>query len=616
MPAIDEQTAQSNHHDAWEGLSGLQGVELLRSWLALQCARAAGTSAGVLAVRDDSEGRFRPVAMWPETFSDYDPVSELIEQVLAQERGLITEFPAASSEAGRCFGVAYPVSDADGIYAVAALVVKVGSDEQLQNVMRQLQWGCAWVELARLREENGAQRASQQRLSLGVEIIAKVLAEQNYATAAMLFVTELAMAFHCDRVSLGIVKRGAVRVEQLSNTTQFGKKMNIVRGIEDAMDESLDQRETLCYAPGVESVEGEVTLAHATLSDLSSDVAVMTVPLYVEERSIGAVTFERDGRNPFTKENAEFAESIASLVIVALEEKRLNNRALPLKITESLRIQLVRLLGAGFLARKLTVITIVAIIAFLSLAEDEYRLSTDATLDTSIQRVIAAPFDGYVGSANFRAGDVVERGEILVSLDDKDLNLERLKWLSQQAQLKKKYQEVIAQRDRAQINVIDARLDQAKVQLKLVEADLERSQMRAPFDGLIVSGDLSQRLGGSVTQGEQLFEISPLDAYRVNLWVRESRIVDVAVGQRGRLYLSALPQNPFEFEVTRVTPIAESRDGATYFRVEAALKGEMEGLRPGMEGVGKIYIDDRKLIQIWSRELMEWLRLQYWSWWG
>jgi hypothetical protein len=35
-------------------------------------------------------------------------------------------------------------------------------------------------------------------------------------------------------------------------------------------------------------------------------------------------------------------------------------------------------------------------------------------------------------------------------------------------------------------------------------------------------------------------------------------------------------------------------------------------LHPGMEGVAKIEVGSRKLIWIWSRRLVDWLRL--WTW--
>jgi hypothetical protein len=49
--------------------------------------------------------------------------------------------------------------------------------------------------------------------------------------------------------------------------------------------------------------------------------------------------------------------------------------------------------------------------------------------------------------------------------------------------------------------------------------------------------------------------------------------------------------------------------------VEARLDEHSERLRPGMEGVGKIMIDRRRLIWIWTHELIEWISLKIWTWW-
>ena len=40
----------------------------------------------------------------------------------------------------------------------------------------------------------------------------------------------------------------------------------------------------------------------------------------------------------------------------------------------------------------------------------------------------------------------------------------------------------------------------------------------------------------------------------------------------------------------------------------------MDELRPGMQGVGKIGIDERPYWWIWTHELTSWLRLWAWSW--
>ena len=74
---------------------------------------------------------------------------------------------------------------------------------------------------------------------------------------------------------------------------------------------------------------------------------------------------------------------------------------------------------------------------------------------------------------------------------------------------------------------------------------------------MITNGDLSQSVGMPVQRAQVLFEIAPLDSYRVIVRVPDSEIARVAPGEAGTLVLSALPDRHFGLHVVRVTPIAE-----------------------------------------------------------
>jgi hypothetical protein len=112
-----------------------------------------------------------------------------------------------------------------------------------------------------------------------------------------------------------------------------------------------------------------------------------------------------------------------------------------------------------------------------------------------------------------------------------------------------------------------------------------------------------------------MHELAPLDAYRVVLQVDEHDFAAVKLGQKGELILTALPGEHYPFAVTKITPVATAREGRNLFRVEAELQGKaLPRLRPGMEGVAKIDIEERRLAWIWSRRLVDWLRLKSWAW--
>ena len=131
---------------------------------------------------------------------------------------------------------------------------------------------------------------------------------------------------------------------------------------------------------------------------------------------------------------------------------------------------------------------------------------------------------------------------------------------------------------------------------------------------MVVRGDLSQSLGAPVAKGDVLYEIAPVDGYRIILEVDERDIAYVSRGRRGALALAALPGAALALEVQRITPVSTAEGGRNYFRVEASLDQPHDALRPGMEGVARVDVGRRQLLWIWTHGLVDWLRLQAWSW--
>ena len=136
------------------------------------------------------------------------------------------------------------------------------------------------------------------------------------------------------------------------------------------------------------------------------------------------------------------------------------------------------------------------------------------------------------------------------------------------------------------------------------------------MDGVIVDGDLSQQLGGPVDKGERLYEIAPLSEYRVMLDVDERDVGVLEPGQTGQLALLGLPGRTLPLTVERITPISSQADGRNFFRVEARLGETPDPLRPGMDGVAKVAIGERRLAWIWAHEFTDWLGLLAWRWLG
>jgi biotin carboxyl carrier protein len=333
-------------------------------------------------------------------------------------------------------------------------------------------------------------------------------------------VTEVASRLGCDRVTLGIQRRRGVRIEAVSHTVQFDRHANLLRATEAAMTEVLDQGEPVIFPPDRDG-RLVVTFSHAELAQLSGAGGIATFPLTNSGRQVGALTLERAPGFRFDAPTVELLEGLAAMLGPLVDLQRARQRSLPAHVGDSTRGLLDRLVGPRHGGFKLIFLLLAAILGFLIFSTGDYRISAITRLEGQVQRAVTAPFPGYVRDAGHRAGDTVKAGELLARLDDRDLRTERVRLLAQRDQYGKQHREAMAKRDRAQISVISSQIDQAEAQLAMVDEQLARTDIVAPFDGVIVSGDLTQSLGAPLERGEVLFEVAPLDSYRVVLEVDE-----------------------------------------------------------------------------------------------
>jgi len=255
----------------------------------------------------------------------------------------------------------------------------------------------------------------------------------------------------------------------------------------------------------------------------------------------------------------------------------------------------------------------VALIAFLSFGTGEHRIGAKAVLEPEVQRAAVAPFDGFIRAAPVRPGDHVRQGDLLASLDDRDLLLDRSKGRAERDKLLQKQRDALAKHDRSGLVTLEYQIRQADSQLALTEEKLERVRIRTPFDGVIVAGDLSQMLGSPVEKGKTLFEVAPLNAYRLVIHVDERDIRYIAAGQKGTVTLAGSPWTPLPLLLSNITPVTVAGDGRNTFRVEAQLMEPGAHLRPGMEGVAKIETGQQPMLWVWARPVIEWLHLAAWK---
>ncbi len=583
--------------------------KVLQTWLFHQCRMLSGSIHAVLLTGPPDEGPYNRALYWPDKQRDHSVLSRAAQEALRNKQAVIETGKNKVEKTGEPLDVlACPLFLNERLFGVVAIEITSRSQPMQQATVKQVQVGAKWLET--MIQLHGS-TAKEQLVNL-VDLVAAGLEHEQFRVAATEVTNELAERFSCQRVSLGFLRYNRVRVEALSHSSRIDQHSNMVRAIRDAMSESLDQATTVVYP--VESDDTVlVTRFHAQLAKAQQGAAICTLPLIKNGKALGALLLERAADKPFSAETVEHCEQIGLLLGPVLDTRRRDERPLPSKILESLRCWSAKLFGRRHLPLKVGVALSAVLLIWLSLASATFRISSDSVLEAEICRSVVAPQQGYIATAHVRAGDLVREGDLLATLDDQELRLEQRKWQSQLAQLLKEYRKALAGYDRAEVAILNAKRAQAAAQLRLVEHQLARVTLVAPFSGLIVKGDLSQALGSPVTRGEVLFEVAPTDEYRVVLKVDDRDIGLVSLEQRGQLKLSGIPDKSIAITIDQLMPVSATEGGHNYFRVEAVMDNHSDLMRPGMQGISKIEIGREKLLWIWTRRLVEWLRLFVWN---
>lgn len=580
----------------------------ISSWLDIQCRTLEGVVRAAVILRDPATSKFAPVAIWPEGVEGSPKLAAVAETALTERKLTVDGLKRARRQDPVYLG--QPVMVDDEIYAVIAIEAEGRSEIELHTLTDRLGWGLGWLE-ALARKKTFTSRA---RMVTVLELISTALRHQGFQGAATAVVTELATMFGCERVSVGFIEGRHMRVASLSHSATYAKKTNLIRSIEAAMDEAADQLATITFpAPG----DGpfQVTRAHAELVQSQNTGTVCTIPLTLGTSVFGAMVFELPPGSSLDTRTTELCEHVARLVGPMLDAKRREDRWIGRKVADSLTQLMHRLVGPDHVALKLWAILAVVVTLFLVFAEGDYQITADASLEGKVQRALTAAVPGYIAEARSRAGDVVRKGDVLATMDDRDLRLERVKLISQRAQYENEYNQALAERQRPKVRILEAQVAQVDAQLALVDEQLSRMRLVAPFDAVVVKGDLSQSLGAPVERGSVLFELAPLDSYRIIMKVDERDIGSVTSSQTGYLALTSMPDEAIPLKIEKITPVSVVEEGRNYFRVEAAADGVVDKLRPGMEGVAKIGVDRRNLFWIWTHKLTHWVRMWIWSWW-
>ncbi len=459
---------------------------------------------------------------------------------------------------------------------------------------------------------NQSSAAAAEGLLNPYEIALALDEGQRFDQPAMALCNEVASRFRCDQVSLGWLEREQVRLRASSHVERFDPKMALVGELEGAMEEALDQGRELLLPPPVEGDAG-VLRAHTALSERIGLPRVLSLPLWHSGEAVAVLTLLRR-EHPFSEQEVDQLRLTLDLVSRRLFELHRRSRWFGARWALGLRDALHDWRGPRRSLAKVGLVALVLLPLLLMAWQVPYRVEAPFILRTEQLAQGPAPFDGYVDEVLVRVGDAVEEGQPLLRLATDDLRLQESSALADLSRYRREAEKARAAHQLAETRIAEALAEQAQAQLAEVRWFLDHAEIRAPFAGVVVEGELERLLGAPVSRGDVLLKVAALDQLYLEIDLDERDAHWVEAQMPGEVAFIAAPEQSFAISVERIEPQAEAKPAGNVFRVRAEVAGAAAPWwRPGMSGVAKLEVGERSLGWIITHRTVEFLRL--WLWW-
>lgn len=225
-----------------------------------------------------------------------------------------------------------------------------------------------------------------------------------------------------------------------------------------------------------------------------------------------------------------------------------------------------------------------------------------APIDGVIENVVAAPNSAVKqGDVIVQYVDTVPRNQLQVAEEEVSVAAAKLRQLQQSS-----FVDETAKRELAQAR--------AELSLKVAERDFakdtfEKSDIRAPRDGIAVYADRKEWVGKPVVTGQRILEIADESnvELRANLPVGE--VLNLKTGDCIRAFLNGDPLNPLEARVSSTSHQARLVEGqGLVYLINGEFTEDSVAPRPGIRGTAQLFSDKAPLGYYLFRRPLTWLR--------
>ncbi len=487
----------------------------------------------------------------------------------------------------------------------AAIVMPPCDKGRILQIMAQLEGILGYVSLLFDQGGGASHKRSAERRELRKTDDANHPVRLAYA-----ILSELEARYGLELAAVGFVHKNRVQVAAMSGIDDLRGSNPGVQSIRAAMEECLDRGSPI-VANSSEEADNDCRL-HAQWSHKGQGNPVASLPLITMDETVAIVSMSQGGGTQLTRDQVNLMQEELSGYAALVPLSLTANRTLRAHVAASVRQSMQGVHKRGPVRLGIVLASIMLLVSWLAFGTLSHTFTVPCTVKATDRRTIACPRAGVLAELFVRPGDRVQEGQLLAAIDASDDFLQRAELTAEIESLSALVDQAVGERQAGQVRVNEAKKRSLEAQLAIVDASIAQAQIRAPNDGLILEGDLRERLGSRLDLGVPLFELARSDRASIELRIPERLVLAANECVDAQFASAAEPDRTYTLESLRIAPSSTILNESNVFLGEADVEIDLGLLPPGMEGTARIDSGARSAWWVVTHRMTDWLHLNFW----
>jgi RND family efflux transporter MFP subunit len=421
------------------------------------------------------------------------------------------------------------------------------------------------------------------------------------------------------RAAIALEKNGKYKLAAVTGLTTVDADAPDVAPLNDVLRWAMLSEEVVHvrqYGNEVDVEREETRAKFRVYFEASGMRGFYAIPLTDDTGRVGVLGLESPDPDFLSTAHLEILQVLAGQATVSLRNAQMYKEVPFISVLEPVLERKRRFMAIEKRKRTLLISAAALVVLFLAAFPWPLRVEGDAVVAPLHSAQLQPEIEGVINKVYVQEGTRVDKDQVLAELADWDSR-------ARVAEAEAKYQSALLQVNRAlaandgsEAGVQRVQSDYWKSEVDRSRQELERTRLRSPIAGVVVTPHVENMVGRRLQYGDTFAEVVDTSRAIVDVAIDDVDVSLLRAGETASVKLNSFPTRVFRGAVTVVSPRATVQGESRVFFARVAIPNADGGIRAGMEGRSKVRAGWYPAGYAIFRRPLLWLYSRVWIWFG